>query len=186
MRQFSPEDSLLLPLQAQRSIWDQLTHWLKIRGGGVPVAETSAEPQAGQRTGTEISLQLKICGSTVFIFLLTCIRLFQIKIFKNLFFLDGIYSAAKSELECPHPPSALKGFLRGFSCNAPGMAQGSPTHPWSFSDHWGSPRGEDPLAKGAGALRHTFTEPAQAQKHPDILWQLKITLWSSSAISSLK
>lgn len=49
VRQFPSEDGLLLPLQAQRSAGTKPpAHWIKIRGGGVPVAETSSEPQAGQ------------------------------------------------------------------------------------------------------------------------------------------
>lgn len=77
----------------------------------------------------------------------------EVLIHEKKCFLDRLCSAVKTKiLDYLHPPSALMGFLRGFSCNGCGMTQGISTHPWYPSDGWESPSREDPFPEWALCL----------------------------------
>lgn len=84
--------------------------------------------------------------------------------FINEFFFPGwaLQSCQAELLDCPHPSSALKGFLRGFSCNACGIPQGSQLIPDTL-----------PITEGLPAERTAsqnklvpWDVPAQSQPKP--------------------
>lgn len=117
--------------------------------------------------GILASLQLKVCGSTVFIFLLTCIRLLPNKSLQEFFF-SGWHlqccqvwtSWVSSSSKCP------QGLPEGLFLQCPWDGPGQPNP--SLIPFWllriSQRRG--PLGKRSCALRHTCTEPAQAPEAP--------------------